>query len=360
MTHDGSGDDSSRRDAATSEEHDGNATTRRDEGVTTSEDATTALAPEEAFAALGHEARTATLETLADADEPLAFSEVYAGVPLDDSAQFNYHLDRLRGHFVDQTDAGYTLTAAGRRVVEATLSGAITADPSFDRVEIDHDCPYCGATVTVAYRDEKLLSFCPDCGGTYDSIKGEREPPAPGYLGYQPLPPAGVDGRSPAEARAAAHVWNVSDQVAVSRGVCPRCAADIDVWVRVCDAHESESPASASDDGRPVCSACGNRHAAMHTAECPRCTYRQGGVLPVALLADDALLSFLLDHGLNPLSQTGGGHQFDTVLLGYEETVRSHEPVEVALTFELDGETLTLVVDDTPTVTAATRSDTTE
>ena len=58
-------------------------------------------------------------------DGPLAFSSLYDRVDVDDSGQFNYHLDKLAGHFVPNTDHGYALARPRRRVVESVLVGPV-------------------------------------------------------------------------------------------------------------------------------------------------------------------------------------------------------------------------------------------
>ena len=62
------------------------------------------LAPDDAFELLGNETRVRILQTLGTADEPVPFSELHDRVGLRDSGQFNYHLDRLVGHFLQKTD----------------------------------------------------------------------------------------------------------------------------------------------------------------------------------------------------------------------------------------------------------------
>ena len=86
----------------------------------------TPLSPDEAFSVLGDQARLGILRALATADGPLAYVELYDAVEYDDSSNFSYHLDKLVGHFVRKTDDGYRLYDAGRRVVEAVVSGAVT------------------------------------------------------------------------------------------------------------------------------------------------------------------------------------------------------------------------------------------
>ena len=62
---------------------------------------TECLDPADAFALIGNETRLAILEALWAADErPVSFSELRRAVGMRDSAQFNYHLQKLTGHFV--------------------------------------------------------------------------------------------------------------------------------------------------------------------------------------------------------------------------------------------------------------------
>ena len=73
----------------------------------------TMLSPEEAFSVLGNRARLEILQTLGEADDTLAYSELFARMEYDDSGNFSYHLDKLVGHFVAKTDAGYVLRRPG-------------------------------------------------------------------------------------------------------------------------------------------------------------------------------------------------------------------------------------------------------
>jgi hypothetical protein len=89
------------------------------------------LSPDDAFATLGNETRLGILQTLGRAGEDLSFSVLRDRVGVEDSGQFNYHLEQLVGHFVRKTEDGYQLRRAGRRVVEAVLSGAVTDAPTW-------------------------------------------------------------------------------------------------------------------------------------------------------------------------------------------------------------------------------------
>lgn len=95
------------------------------------------LSSEDAFAVLGDETRLQILQALGEADEPLAFSELFERIEYEDSSNFGYHLRKLVGHFVRKSDEGYTLWEAGRRVVEAVLAGAMTENPVMELTQID-------------------------------------------------------------------------------------------------------------------------------------------------------------------------------------------------------------------------------
>jgi len=120
-----------------------------------------ALSPDDAFAVLGDETRIEILQTLGEADAPLSFSELREHVGTSDSGQFNYHLNKLKGHFIRKADIGYMLSQAGTRMVEAVLSGAVTEAPHVGLTEIDASCHYCGAPIAVIYREPQTPNHRP-------------------------------------------------------------------------------------------------------------------------------------------------------------------------------------------------------
>ena len=73
-----------------------------------------------AFELLGNETRIEILRVLASADEEcLSFSTLRKRVGIDDSGQFNYHLNRLAGHYVRRTTDGYAICQTGTDALEA-------------------------------------------------------------------------------------------------------------------------------------------------------------------------------------------------------------------------------------------------
>lgn len=315
-----------------------------------------ALSPDDAFAALGNETRMEILHALGEADGPLSFSELRDRIGMRDSGQFNYHLDTVVGHFAGKTDEGYELRPAGRRVVEAVLSGAVTVDPVLEPTRVDEPCPLCGAPTAVAFSRQRLDHYCTACAGHYgpadESVPASEESDGAGgsvstgdgaddageygYLGSFQLPPAGLQGRTANEVFAAASTWGILELLAVASRVCPRCSASLTTSTRVCEDHDVASG---------FCDRCGNRRAVRARFDCTNCPHEQTGALVLALVADIDVLSFLVDHGINPVSPSAQGAYY-AALMEYDEELRSVDPFEARVTLTVDGDALALVVDD--------------
>ena len=292
-----------------------------------------ALSPDAAFAVLGDETRLQILRTLGDADEPLVFSELFERVEYDTTANFSYHLDKLEGHFLHKTEDGYALRQAGRRVVEAVLSGAVTDDPVLEPTRTDRRCPLCDAPVRVSFAQERVGMFCTDCSGLF----GEGDPfGRDGHLGDMKLPPAGVQDRSPAELLWAAWVWGHLEIFARSTGLCPRCSAPVTYSVSACEDH---------DDTNGTCDRCGRNYAGHRHVRCTNCIYEAQGLVSGRLLSNTDLLAFLTGRGINPVAP----ESFDralSVLVNYEEEVLSTDPFRARYTYTVDDDSLALTVDD--------------
>jgi len=263
-----------------------------------------------------------------------------------DSGQFNYHLDKVEGHFVSKTDDGYELRPAGRRVIGTVLSGAVTEDPVVEPTPIDEPCPICGAPSMVAFYQERLDHYCTECAGYYGTKtpltaeatdeKSSGETPEYGYIGSVPFPPAGLQERSPEDMFQAACAWFNLEVFAVANRVCPRCSAPLSESLSVCESHESTEG---------VCEECHSRYAVLVNFHCTNCLYEQSGAFGLALMATTDVLEFLLAHGINPVSPDSQAAYY-AALMDYDEEVISIDPFEARFTFSLDDDTLTLAVDD--------------
>lgn len=103
-----------------------------------------ALTPEAAFALIGEATRVTILEALWQIEEqPVPFSTLYDHVDVETSAQFNYHLDQLTGHFVQKRAEGYELRTAGEHVVRAIVEGSFTAHPTVEPFRTGDECVAC-------------------------------------------------------------------------------------------------------------------------------------------------------------------------------------------------------------------------
>lgn len=301
----------------------------------------TMLSPDDAFAVLGNETRVAILRALAAADEPVAFSELRDRVGTPDSGQFNYHLGKLVGHFVRKSDGGYVLRQAGRRVIEAVLSGAVTEAVVLEPTRLDAPCPYCGAAIEVSYLEERLLTRCTECVGSFAGAESSSEAfetlPG-GTLTLYYLPSAGIQGRSPLELLDAALAWSFIELDAVANGICPRCAGRVVHAVDVCADHEA-------DGG--VCDRCNTRFAVIFVSRCTNCDRKAQGTIKYHLLADPAVRSFFETRGIDTLAPAW---EDMAALYDYEEEVLGTDPFEARVTFTVAGDDLAVVVDDALTV----------
>jgi len=254
---------------------------------------------------LGNAIRVDILRVLGDADGQLAFSALFDRADVDDSGQFNYHLDTLVGHFVRKSDVGYRLTRPGRRVVEAVFAGTVTGEARLRRTPVDGACEYCGAALTVEWRAGSVELYCTGCAGRYAETHGGKprgHDADRGYLGRLLLPPAGLVDRDTDAVLDAAWTWTMSEVSTLAGGICPRCAAAVDRTVLVCRDHQT--------DGQ--CSNCASNHAVGVRFDCSNCILRTGGSAMLALATQTELLAFPTDHGLNPLAPDAIGRLNET------------------------------------------------
>lgn len=307
-------------------------------------DERSSLSPDEAFDVLGDETRLQILEALAEADEPLAYSELFDRIDYDDTSNFTYHLEKLVGHFVRKTETGYAPRLAGRRVVEAIFSGVVTDAPVMERTDVDMACMYCGSPTEMAYYDEVAMIYCRECEGRIGNRGPVEQWPISDsdIVGYVSIPPAGVYDRTPTEILEAAGVWTVAEVQAMVRGVCPRCSATVDRSARVCENHDT------ADD---FCNRCNHQFGVSVNVRCTNCPFRTISPYPTHALGTTDLLAFMTDHGIDPFA-SDAFH-----LRACTEEILSVDPLEACYTFTADSETLRLTVNADLSVVDTTRKE---
>jgi len=179
-------------------------------------------APDDAFSVLGNETRVEILRVMAERtgriseQETLSFSEIYDNVGIGDSGQFNYHLDKLQDHYIQQTDSGYRLSNTGWEVVWAIRAGTFRDEPERE-FDAPGTCYACGDSVLRARVENGW--FAVRCGACNV------------LLTSNPLPPAVFETRTPDE------VISVYDSVVRHRAglvadrVCLKCCGLMEATV---------------------------------------------------------------------------------------------------------------------------------
>lgn len=202
-----------------------------------SEEIPPGLTPEAAFALLGEPTRFAIVRELWTAPtDVVSFSTLRDRVGARDTGRFNYHLKKLRGHFVRKVEdadggaGGYELRQAGTEVVRAVLAGVINEAPVRDPAPIGAACPDCDGALLVGY-DGHGTVVCGAC----DTVWMDNE-----------FPPAGLAGRDAPELARALDRWTRHRSLLAFDGVCPACASETTLCVDVPFAER-------------VCSHCGHR-----------------------------------------------------------------------------------------------------
>ena len=295
----------------------------------------------EAFELLSDETRLAILVALWERDEPFAdepavrFSELRERVGTRDSGRFSYHLDRLDGHFLESTAEGYELTEAGRRLVRTVVAGAGIETPDFEARTVDQDCGLCGAPVEVDYEEGWVYVRCTGCEGIWTDL-GDHES---GHLAKFSLAPAGLRGRSADEIYAAAWIHAHYVLYPMLEGVCPTCTGVVDRWLAVCEDH---------DAGESVCDACGRRGRAVGRLRCTVC--KKSGQMTLGGVArfHPAVVDLYYAHGLALQYGFDDLDQIDRRLTrgSTDVEVLAAEPARVRVTTRIDGDAVTLELED--------------
>ncbi|WP_121741749.1 winged helix-turn-helix domain-containing protein [Natronorubrum halophilum] len=227
---------------------------------------TDCLDPADAFALIGNETRLSILEALwAAEDRPVAFSELRREIGMRDSAQFNYHLQKLAGQFVVQTDAGYDFKHAGEKVVRSVIAGSFNEHPTIDPFPVAGSCVACDGPLEARYRDEQLAIACPDCGHGH------------GEYGF---PPGGLNDRTREEVADAFDQRVRHLHCLAADGVCPECSGRVESHI--------------AEDG-----ACCLGATVRVDHECVQCGYTLCSAPGLRLLDHSRVVSFHRERGVS-------------------------------------------------------------
>ncbi|MDT3437432.1 transposase [Haloarcula sp. 1CSR25-25] len=308
----------------------------------------------EAFKLLSDEIRLAILLALWEVYDPhadtnaISFSQLFDRVGVRDSGNFSYHLDRLVGHYVEETDDGYRLRNSGLKIVRAVIAGSGLETRRLSPTEIPRSCYHCGAPVELSYEDERLYQLCTECEGNLGPESTEQTPEGT-LIVYDDFNPAGLFHRTPEEVFVAGTIEYLQAVKLLIRGVCPECSGPIEESLEICDSHD------AADGG--LCPNCGTSirggwNEARVSYVCSVCKHSASYPAWVAIFDHPAVVAFYHEHGFD---MTYGlddpevcGRLFER--LNKEQTVVSRDPVRIRVTATYDGAALSLTLDGNLTV----------
>lgn len=286
--------------------------------------------PADAFAALSDPLRVDILRELATAHregavEPVGFADLRKRVGVRDSGRFRYHLNELRDNFVRKDDGGYRLTVTGGETVAAILAGTYTHGGALGPEPIDSECSVCDASAVAVYRDGR-------CGVTCEHDHS---------LFAWSLPPAAAADATLPEVVSLAELYARQAIERALAGVCPKCSAPVEP--RIVTEHDGPE----SGDTEPAGPLPGLR------VSCDTCGGRLVGPVGFCLLVDPAVAAFYRRHD-RPLDAL---HVWEPVFVADDETVSvvDRDPLRVAVSVTLDGETLTVTVDESGQVSLRER-----
>lgn len=312
----------------------------------------------EAFSILGNETRLSILLALWDAYEPhakdnaVSFTELRGRLGIRQGGQFNYHLDKLVGHFIRKTDQGYELRRAGRLLVQTVISGTSIDEPLLPATEVDETtdtlasatgsysvCPQCGAPTAVTYRDGTIFLLCTECDGHRERSELDLD----GVLVSGPLDPIGLDNRTPEQAMNAHLIRMRVTMLSAKEGVCPRCNSPMDTSLQICEEH-------SSDGGCDNC-----RHMAAITAQsrCRACKTAPRAPPYWRVAMHPEVIAFFYERGTPLLYASDAAHPPEDA----DQELVSDDPLRVQVTYECDGDRLEVLVDEELTVLEVTDPD---
>ncbi|WP_247731160.1 winged helix-turn-helix domain-containing protein [Halovivax limisalsi] len=244
--------------------------------------------PAEAFSLVANETRLSILEALWAAEErPVSFSDLRRAVGMRDSAQFNYHLQQLEGHFVTKVDpaasadsdgadgpvdadgntkSGYDFKHAGEKVVRSIIAGSFNEHPTMEPFPVEGACVACDGPLEARYEEEHLEIACTACGH--------------GHGEYQ-FPPGGLTDRTREEIADAFDQRVRHLHCLAADGVCPECSGRMESRV-------------VEEDGECCLGA-----TTRVDHECVQCGHTLCSAPGLRLLDHSAVVSFHRDHGVS-------------------------------------------------------------
>lgn len=298
----------------------------------------------DAFKLLSNETRLGILLALWEAydshveDNFLSYSAIFDRVNVRDSGQFSYHLNKLVGHYIDETDGGYRLRNSGLKIVQTVISGTGLKEDRLAPTEIALSCYRCGSPVELSYDSEHLYHICTMCEGNTGPDFDEDRPV--GTLMSWDFNPSGLAGRTPKEIFVAGMIKALQDFGLLVRGLCPRCTGTVEGSLKICDDHEP-GPGEA-------CPACGTRDEIRVLYDCSVCKHGDSYPVDAVIYDHPATIAFCYKHEIEhtfDLDDPDACARLWEHITDREYTLLSKDPIRIRITVPGQGENLHLTLD---------------
>lgn len=278
-----------------------------------------------AFGVLSDETRIEILRALWRADgREATFSELREVVGMRDSGQFNYHLGTFDGQFVAETDDGYRLTTVGAQLVGALLGGAYTKTLDVGAIDVDDRCPRCGSPLQFTYEEGAATIACSDCP----------------HVSHFWVPPGALAGYDADELPRVAARYGRQFVRSSRDGFCPLCDGRVRATVLpVADTIDADGATDEVPDWVEQVPTC--------RFDCDRCGEGIVVDLGTALAEHPAVVSFHYERGVDvPQVPIWRFAALDPDRAQFER----RDPVRASVTYEVDGDELTVTVDESLSV----------
>lgn len=254
----------------------------------------------------------------------LSYSELMERVDVIDSGRFNYHLDKLRGAYVQEAEEGYLLNYPGHQLYQAIVAGTLTERPTIEPTDVG-PCPQCDGRVRARYHSHQVLFCeCNGCGTTLDRI---------------PFPARAAQERNGHALVDAAVQKQFHDLSLFRRGMCFGCGGRVAKELNASVPDAWDLPFESAVYCFLICESCEEQlitepaHVALTTPKV--------GV-------------FLAEHGQDPARVRSWGSVLSRAKA--DANVVSESPMEVEIPFGMDGQELVVFLNEDLEITQSSRS----
>ena len=180
------------------------------------------------------------------------------------------------------------------------------------------------------------MATCTNCEGEFeDTVRSG------GLLFSEPIPPAGVSGRTPEEIFAVGVFRLLQVRLMLLGGVCPTCSGVVESRMTICDDHDA-SPGE-------LCDACRRGTPIVVRWSCTVCKYRGSTDPSGTVVLQPEPVAFYQDHGIDlgyAVNDFDRARETLQLVRDADQALLTRDPIRVRVTARRDDEELSVVLDD--------------